>query len=178
MARLNINVTARPTTTSPAGFHGTVNNSAEPDALATTADTTVDTVIVSNDATKVASAALETDAIALDALVDTAVAALAVLQADGALPTEAHVDTADTAVLAVKTASAAVETDAIALDALVDTTVVDADAAKTASAAIAAALGADIQVSINLATVTSRSQARALMKLIDQQIENMGALGA
>lgn len=60
-------------------------------------------------ATLVASVDTAIDALEAASLADT-IAAMAVLQADGALPTEAHVDTCDTALIALTAAIAAVQT--------------------------------------------------------------------
>lgn len=73
-------------------------------------------------------------------------AAMAVLQADGASPTEAHVDTADTALIAFTAALAAVQT-----------------TETTAALASLPATG-DLVVSIDLATVTTKNRLLALLE--------------
>ena len=164
---------------------------ADPLAAALTAKTSAATSNASVDTAKTASALLETNVIALDALSDVAVAAkvagaavtavqdaMDVLQADAAAPTEAHVDTADaawdtvsaaitalhTAVDNVKTASAARETDAIALDALVDTAVTDSATAETDTTTSHAALAGNLVLLIDTAVITSMNMIRAAVK--------------
>ena len=117
------------------------------------------------------------DALEAGSLADT-IAAMAVLQADGALPTEAHVDTCDTALIAATAAIAAVqsvETAALttARTAL-DAAIAALQTGETAAAAVAVA--GDVVVYVDASTISANELRVAFEAIYDHLVRSRGAL--